>query len=121
MARQLLTESLVLALIGGAVGVDAGVWGTNLILAASPANLLDLQRVPIDWRVLAFACRDHFACRVAVWILAVVPFGARGHCGNIEGGKDAARLRERQRRTVRSTFVVAQIGLALVLLAGSGC
>src|SRR4029077_1994201 len=119
MARQLLTESLVLALMGGAVGVTLAVWGTNLILAASPANLLDLQRVPIDWRVLAFAS--------GITLLAGLLFGflpsylsARGAIAETlkEGGRSTSA--GRQRRTVRSAFVVAQIGLALVLLAGSG-
>jgi putative ABC transport system permease protein len=118
-ARQLLTESIVLALIGGGVGATLAVWGTNLILAASPANLLGLQRVPLDGRVLAFAC--------GITLLAGLLFGflpsylsARGAIANTlkEGGRGASA--GRQRRTLRSAFVVTQIGLALVLLAGSG-
>ncbi|HXN51571.1 MAG TPA: ABC transporter permease [Candidatus Acidoferrum sp.] len=119
MARQLLTESVLLAMIGGGVGIALAVWGTNLLLAASPANLLALQRVPIDWRVLAFAC--------GITLFAGLLFGflpsyisSRSAIAETlkEGGRSASA--GRQRRTVRSAFVVAQIGMALVLLAGSG-
>src|ERR1700680_971978 len=55
IARQLLMESLLLALIGGGIGVALAVWGTNALLAASPRNLLDLRAVSIDLRVLLFA------------------------------------------------------------------
>jgi putative ABC transport system permease protein len=51
IANQLLTESIVLALIGGAIGVALAIWGTDLLLAASPKNLLDLRSIPLDWRV----------------------------------------------------------------------
>src|SRR6185437_2659771 len=55
IASQFLAESILLALIGGAIGVALAVWGTNLLLAVSPRNLLDLHSIPIDWRVLSFA------------------------------------------------------------------
>jgi len=119
MARQLLTESILLAVIGGGLGIALAVWGTNGLLAASPTNLLDLQKVPIDSRVLAFAC--------AITLFAGLLFGflpsyisSRGAIAETlkEGGRSASG--GRQRRTVRSAFVVAQISMALVLLAGSG-
>ena len=119
LARQLLTESILLALIGGGAGIALAVWGTNLLLAASPSNLLDMEKVPLDWRVLSFAC--------GVTLFAGLLFGflpsyisARGAIAETlkEGGRSASA--GRHRRTIRSAFVVAQIGMALVLLAGSG-
>jgi putative ABC transport system permease protein len=119
LARQLLTESILLAVIGGGLGIAVAVWGTNVLLAASPANLLDMRQVPIDWRVLVFAC--------GVTLFAGLFFGflpsymsARGAIAETlkEGGRTASV--GRHRRTVRNAFVVAQIGMALVLLAGSG-
>jgi putative ABC transport system permease protein len=119
LARQLLTESILLALIGGGAGIALAVWGTNLLLAASPSNLLDMQKVPLDWRVLSFSC--------AITLFAGLLFGflpsymsARGAIAETlkEGGRSASA--GRHRRTIRSAFVVAQIGMALVLLAGSG-
>lgn len=55
IGRQLLVESLLLALIGGGIGAALAFWGTNALLAASPANLFDLRSVSLDLRVLTFA------------------------------------------------------------------
>jgi putative ABC transport system permease protein len=119
MARQLLTESVLLAVIGGGVGVALAVWGTNVLLAASPANLLDLNGVPIDWRVLAFAFGITFFAGLLFGFLPSF-ISARGAIAETlkEGGRSASA--GRHRRIVRSAFVVAQIAMALVLLAGSG-
>jgi putative ABC transport system permease protein len=125
IARQLLTESVLLALIGGALGVAAAFAGTNALLAASPENLLDLRSVAVDARVLVFAA--------AITLLAGMLFGflpsylsARTRIADTlkaGGGRSAGgggRVGRLGRLGGRSTFVVAQMGLALVLLAGSG-
>jgi putative ABC transport system permease protein len=119
IARQLLMESLLLALIGGGIGVALAVWGTNALLAASPANLLDLRSVSLDLRVLAFA--------VAATLLAGLLFGflpsyisAHSRISETlkEGGRGSSSAH--RRAFARNAFVVAELGLALVLLAGSG-
>ncbi|HVT57128.1 MAG TPA: ABC transporter permease [Thermoanaerobaculia bacterium] len=119
IARQLLTESLVLAAIGGTLGAAAAIVGTNVLLAASPENLLDLKSVGIDGRLLLFAA--------GVTLLAGLVFGClpsylsahprladtlRQAAGRSPGGG--------RRRLGHSAFVVAQISLALVLCVGSG-
>src|SRR5216683_2404153 len=119
IARQLLMESLLLAVIGGGIGVALTVLGTNALLAASPHNLLDLPSVSIDLRLLAFA--------VAATLLAGLLFGflpsyvsAHSQISQTlrEGGRGSSS--GKRRRFARSAFVVAQLSLALVLLAGSG-
>ncbi len=119
IARQLLMESLLLALIGGGIGVALAVWGTNALLAASPRNLLDLRSVSMDLRVLTFA--------VAATLLAGLLFGflpsyisAHSRISETlkEGGRGSSSAS--RRAFARSAFVVAQLGLALVLLCGSG-
>jgi len=119
IARQLLMESLLLAVIGGGIGVALTVLGTNALLAASPHNLLDLPSVSIDLRLLAFA--------VAATLLAGLLFGflpsyvsAHSQISQTlrEGGRGSST--GKRRRFARSAFVVAQLSLALVLLAGSG-
>jgi putative ABC transport system permease protein len=119
IARQLLTESVLLALIGGTIGVGLAVWGTNLLLVASPGNLLDLRTIPIDWRVLAFAAG---ATLLAGLLFGVLPSYFSAHSGISEALKEGGRSSSagKQRRFARSAFVVAQVCLALVLLAGSG-
>ena len=119
IARQLLMESLLLALIGGGIGVALAVWGTNALLAASPRNLFDLTTISIDLRVLTFA--------VASTLLAGLLFGflpsyisAHSRISETlkEGGRGSSSAN--RRAFARNAFVVAQLGLALVLLTGSG-
>jgi putative ABC transport system permease protein len=119
IARQLLTESVLLALIGGAIGVALAVGGTNLLLSASPGNLLDLRSVPIDWRVLAFASG---ATLLAGLLFGFLPSYISAHSGISETLKEGGRGTSagKRRQFARSAFVVAQMCLALVLLAGSG-
>ena len=119
IARQLLTESVLLALIGGAIGVALAVGGTSLLLAASPGNLLDLRSVPIDWRVLAFASG---ATLLAGLLFGFLPSYISAHSGISETLKEGGRGTSagKRRQFARSAFVVAQMCLALVLLAGSG-
>jgi len=119
IARQLLTESVLLALIGGVIGVALAVGGTNLLLSASPENLLDLRSVPIDWRVLAFASG---ATLLAGLLFGFLPSYISAHSGISETLKEGGRGTSagKRRRFSRSAFVVAQMCLALILLAGSG-
>jgi len=119
IARQLLTESVLLALIGGVIGMALAIWGTNLLLAASPENLLDLHSIPIDWRVLAFAGGSTL---LAGLLFGMLPSYISAHSGISETLKEGGRGSSagRQLSLARGAFVVAQISLALVLLAGSG-
>ncbi|HXJ05624.1 MAG TPA: ABC transporter permease [Candidatus Acidoferrum sp.] len=119
IASQLLTESVVLAFIGGAIGVALAVWGTDLLLAASPGNLLDLRSIPIDWRVLSFAAA---ATLIAGLLFGLLPSYISAHSGISETLKEGGRGSSagKQSRLARNVFVVAQMCLALVLLAGSG-
>jgi len=54
VVRQLLTESILLAALGGIAGFVLAVWGADLLLALAPTDLLGLERVAPDWRVFAF-------------------------------------------------------------------
>jgi putative ABC transport system permease protein len=119
IARQLLMESLLLAIVGGGIGVALAVWGTNALLAASPRNLLDLPAISIDLPVLYFA--------IAATLLAGLLFGflpsyisANSRISETlkEGGRGASS--GSRRAFARNAFVVAQLALALVLLIGSG-
>ncbi len=118
IARQLLTESVLLAGSGGALGLLLAFWGTKALLAAGPKDLLDLRYVTLNIRVLAFT-----AC---VTMLSGIVFGslpsllsARSEVA--ESLKDEVRSSPTGRSTLlRSLLVVAQTGLALNLLVGSG-
>jgi len=119
IARQLLMESLLLALIGGGIGVALAVGGSNAVLAASPRNLLDLRSISMDLRVLAFAVG---ATLLAGLLFGFLPSYISAHSRISETLKEGGRgsSSANRRAFARNAFVVAQLGLALVLLTGSG-
>jgi putative ABC transport system permease protein len=118
LIRQLLTESVLLGLVGGAAGLLIAVWLTQLMIQLSPGNVPRLAESQLDFRVLAFA--------LAVSIFTGVLFGLAPALQvsktnlNIdlkEGSRGASAFR---RSRVRSVLVVAEVALSLVLLAGAG-
>jgi putative ABC transport system permease protein len=119
IGRQLLMESLLLALIGGGIGVALAVWGTNVLLGASPRNLLDLRAVSVDLHVLLFAVA---ATLLAGLLFGFLPSYISAHSRVSETLKEGGRgsCSANRRAFARKAFVVAQLGLALVLLTGSG-
>jgi putative ABC transport system permease protein len=119
LIRQLLAESVVLSLAGGAAGLLIASWGVKALMAVAPADLPRASDVHIDAAVLAFS--------VAISLLAGIVFGAApamiasrpdltvflrdagrdGHAGG-------------SRRRLRAALVTVQVALALALLAGAG-
>ncbi len=123
IVRQLLTESLVLALTGGALGLVLGYLGVRELLALSPADLPRVgsngSAVDLDWRVFLFT----LAVSVATGIL----FGAlpAWHASRTDIGslvkENASQSGMGFRRGMsRSALVIGEMALALVLLAGAG-
>ena len=119
VARQLLAESLVIAIAGGGLGLLVAVWGVDLLKAGAPAGLPRLGEVGVDGGVLTFTA--------ATALLTALVFGvapalqaSRVQLADAmrEGSKGAGRGAGQQR--LRSAIVVTQIALALVLLVGAG-
>jgi putative ABC transport system permease protein len=119
IARQLLTESLLLALLGSALGLLLAVWGTNALLHASPKGLLDLRTISLDGRLFTFAAG---MALLSTLLFGFLPSYIASHSFASAALKDEGRSASpgSRRRILRSTLVIAQMGLALVLLAGSG-
>ena len=119
LIRQLLTESVLISLAGGAVAVVLAIWGTRLLLAFKPENLPRLSEIGVDGRVLGFTLGISLLTGL---IFGLVPAWAasRGGVGEAlkEGGRSATAGSARQR--LRSTFVVVELAVALVLLVGAG-
>jgi predicted permease len=121
IARQLLTESLLLSLIGGALGVLLASWGVRLLLTLSPPNLPRINAVGLNAQVLGFT--------VVVAVLTGIFFGlapawkaARPSLPDLnaalkEGGKSRASAGS---KWLQSSLVVGEIALALLLLIGAG-
>jgi putative ABC transport system permease protein len=119
IARQLLTESVMLSVAGGALGVLVAWWGTKALAALSPPALIDLRTVSVSLPVLAFT--------LGVAVLTGIVFGLvpaleatrfELHDSLKEGGKGAGGTAGSH--YARNLFVVVQVALALVLLVGAG-
>lgn len=119
IARQLLTESVLLALMGGALGLLLAGWGTDLLVASLPENapVFRKDEIGVDRWVVAFT--------LGVSVLSALVFGLipAFHASQSspndalkEGGRDSAGGSSR----VRDGLVVAEVAIALVLLVGAG-
>ena len=117
--RQLLTESLLISLAGGVLGVFIAWWGTNLLIALKPESLPRLQEINVDLRVFGFTFGVSILTGLIFGLLPALT-GSRAAAGEglKEGGRTATTGRAQQR--VRSTFVAAELAVALVLLIGAG-
>ncbi len=119
LIRQRLTESTLLALVGGAAGLMAAKAGTTLLLALRPAELRRLDAIPMDARVFLFV--------FAISLLTGLLFGLLP-AWSASRGDIAEALRENARTTatgvsrspLRSFLVTAELAMALILLAGAG-
>jgi putative ABC transport system permease protein len=117
--RQLLTESMVLCVLGGALGLLVAQWGLALLLAISPASLADLGPVQLSYPVLGFTAAVSLATAVVCGFAPAFE-GARGSVQ--EALKDGARQigASVRHRRIRQAFVIGEIALAVVLLVGAG-
>ena len=118
IVRQLLTESAMLGLAGGTVGLLLSLWGLDALMALAPADVPRLDQIGIDGRVLAFT--------LAVSLLTGLIFGlvpalqaSRTDLNDSlkEGGRGSTAGTGRR---IRSLLVVSEIALSLVLLVGAG-
>ena len=117
IVRQLITESVVLSLFGGALGLVAAKWGLDTGLAALAADLPRTDRIGVNISVLLFV----LAISIVVGILFGLAPALRGSHTDLqkslkEGGRGGTAAHQR----AQNTLVVAQMGLTLVLLAGAG-
>ena len=119
IARQLLTESVMLSIAGGTFGVLVAWWGTKALVALSPPALIDLRNVGVSVPVLLFT--------LGLSVLTGIVFGLVPaleatrfdlHDSLKEGGKNVGGTAGGH--YARSLFVVTQVALALVLLVGAG-
>jgi predicted permease len=117
--RQLLTESVLLALSGGALGVFAAAWGTKLLAAIAPDNIPQVQGIGVDHAVLLFAA---LLSAVTGVLFGLAPAYAASRTDVNEMIKEEGREGAGGRSNVstRSAFVVAQVAIAFVLVIGSG-
>jgi predicted permease len=119
LARQMLTECLVIAGLGGVLGLLLGIWGVDALVSLSAGKLPRVQMIGVDARMFAFT--------LAATVLTALLFGltpalhaSRASLSNSlkEGGRGSTAGLSSGR--IRSVLVMAELALALVLLAGGG-
>jgi predicted permease len=116
--RQLLTESLLIALLGGAFGMLLALWGTKALLALAPSTLPRLSAVQIDLRILLLSFGVSLVCGV---IFGLVPALTASKTNLVSSLKESERTDSgATRQWLRRTFVVAEVAVALVLLISAG-
>jgi putative ABC transport system permease protein len=117
LIRQLLTESILLAIVGGSLGVLLALWGTDLLIRSAPDGVPRLAEVGIDGTVLGFT----IALSVLTGILfGVVPAWHASHPDISESLKEGGRGSTGRRAALRNALVVGEIAMSLMLLIGSG-
>ena len=117
LMRQLLTEGLVLACIGGVAGVPLAYAGVRVLTSLAPESLLHSDQIGIDLRALAFTTVAVLLCAV----LAGLPPALRVLREHIAGSlRESGRGLVAGHHRVRSALVVVQVTAALVLLVGAG-
>ena len=119
LVRQLVTESVVLSLAGGVVGLLAAIWGTQLLVRAAPPNTPRLSSIHVDGVVIALTMLVSFATGVLFGLVparrALAPDVARELR---EGGRSGAGRAGGDR--LRRILVVGELALSVMLLAGAG-
>ncbi len=119
LIRQLVVESVVLACVGGAAGLLLATWGVSLLTGPAVAGMPRAQALAVDWPVALFALALSLVTGVVFGLvpaLQAVRFDLRESLNEeSRGGSSSAR-----NTRLRSTLVVMEVALALILLVGAG-
>ncbi|HMF55989.1 MAG TPA: ABC transporter permease [Pyrinomonadaceae bacterium] len=117
--RQLLTESLLLSFMGGALGLLLAMWSVDILIKLSPANVPLLGDTSLDSRVLLFTLIVSTATGIIFGLVPAIQTSRLDLAESLkEGGRSGSEGARRNR--VRSILVVSEIALSLVLLIGAG-
>jgi len=119
IARQLLVESLLLASMGVVAGLLIGLWAIRLVTAALPDNIAyaNLKTIHIDGTVFLFATAVSFLTGI---LFGLAPAFKAGKVDMQESLKDGGRSIAGGRSLIRSSLVVSEVALSMMLLVGAG-
>jgi putative ABC transport system permease protein len=116
LIRQMLTESILLAVLGGALGVLLAVWGVQLFVASGPTSVPRVDLIAVDFRVLAFALLVSLATGVLFGLLPAL----RGSSPDLLTSLSSVTRSTTRGSRLTSTLVIVEIALAVVLLVAAG-
>lgn len=119
LVRQLLTESLLLSILGGGLGLLLSIWGTSLVSAAGGTINPMFQNIQVDWRVLAFTCGISILTGLIFGLAPALQVSKPNLAESLkEAGRGSGATASRNR--LRSVLVVSEIAMTLVLLVCAG-
>ena len=117
--QQVLTESVLLAAVGGVAGLLLAVWGTDLLLRLAPSALPRVHDITLDWRVLAFTTIITIGTGLLFGFMPAIQLSSSDLNGTLkEGGRSVTGAAGGNR--TRSALVITEVALSLMLLAGAG-
>ncbi|HEY7547332.1 MAG TPA: ABC transporter permease, partial [Blastocatellia bacterium] len=117
IVRQLLAESLLLAVVGGIVGSLLGLWAIDILLSITPADIHFSRQPGIDAQVLGFTVVLSLLTGLIFGLAPALEASKPDLTGSLkEGGKGSTAGRAR----ARSAFVIAEVAIAVILLVGAG-
>jgi predicted permease len=119
MIRQMLTESLLLAFIGGIAGLTTAAITLKVVLRFVPANLPRLGEVNIDWRVLGFALLISLATGLLFGLAPAIHSSKAGLASTMREGSRGSGYSAKAGR-MRDALMVSQLAFAVVLMVGAG-
>lgn len=118
--RQLLTESVLLAFLGGMVGLALAAWGTEALLRMAPVSLPGLSEVAVDGRILGFTAAITLGTGIVFGFFPALGASRVGVYVGVYAGARRAKHRLGLAGHARSGLVVTQVAMAMVLLVGAG-
>ncbi len=119
MIRQMLTESLLLAFLGGIAGLTTAAITLKAVLRFVPANLPRLGEVNIDWRVLGFALLISVATGLLFGLAPAIHSSKAGLASTMREGSRGSGYSAKAGR-MRDALIVSQLAFAVVLMVGAG-
>ena len=119
LARQVLVEAALLAVVGGALGVLVAYWSSAAIVRMAPATIPRLHEMSLDLRVLGFAVAVTVTTAIVCGLLPALELSRRPSGDALKDGGRGGTTGVRQRR-VFGALVAAQFALAIVLLVAGG-
>ena len=120
ISAELLVESLTLAGLGGVLGLGLAHGTMRVLVAVAPPGLPRLSEVALDGRVVLFAFIISLGTALVLVFIPALKYVRRTDLGIRLQGRGRSMSESRERRRTRSLFVVAQVGLTVVLLVSSG-
>ena len=116
--RQMLTESVLLAVVGGGVGLVLAVWWSDLLVALGKEDIPRALQVGVDWRVLSFTAGLSILTGLVFGVVPAFHSSKTELTDCLKEGRGAGGGSRRNR--MRSTLVVVELAVAVVLLVGAG-